>query len=234
MTLRKFNREGMRRFDQFISAYLRGRPSSHPQELRESARLSSPILGTSYESLLEVSFNSRYDMARTLDELFLECKIEPDVLSADEFWAWLTMAFFERLHNALSNKDKPGEKPIWYPEQRWRRVYRHALYGPWRVFRLKKHRPELVEPLLAGKMMRPGEFYEQIVGRLNLLHSDGVLGAARSLYWDAENQILRRGHAGSVRRFAIVVQQISLTRDLIMISAEELIDILPAEFDRWK
>lgn len=239
MHFRRFNKEGMRRFESFIQAYRRG-DDYPPDEILFSESLGSDA-GLSGFDPGEVSLESRLEFAVSIDKFLRKCRIEKGDLVAPELWAWLTVALFGRLKLLKGNKS--GELAVWYPQSAWRRFYRHVLYGPWRVYRLHTREPGLVEPLLHGKVTTHGEFYEQIAAYQDLVQSPGVLGAARALYWDEASGTLKSGHAikgaggkatGSVRRFSAVVQQFALTWDIIDISAEELLGLLPEEFDKWK
>lgn len=241
MNLRKFNREGMRRFEAFVSVYMTGGSSPSLEELQMSDALSLQVTDQDQNPLSEVSFDSRLGMARSMDLMLTNSNIGADLLNQPEFWAWLTAAFFERLKILKGNK--PGAMALWLPERNWTRFYRHVLYGPWRVYRFHKSDTDLVEPLLAGKVTSHGEFFEQLAAYQDLVQSPGVLGAARALYWDDQSKTLRKGHArkgepgeatGSIRRFSEVCQQLALTRDLMAISSAGLLELLPEEFDRWK
>lgn len=194
-----------------------------------------------FDPKADVNLSSRMEMARSINDLFQRCQVSPAETAKPELWAWLTVTLFDRL-KTLKGKSS-GAFAIWYPESRWTRFYRHVLYGPWRVYRLHSNEPELVQPLLHGKVTSHGEFFEQIAAYQELAQSPGVLGAARALYWNEEKGELRRGHAakgehsdatGSVRRFSAIVQQLALTWDISDISADELLELLPTEFDRWK
>ena len=59
------------------------------------------------------------------------------------------------------------------------------------------------------------------------------------LYFDAKVGKLRRGlsnseKAGSLARFFPVMRQLELTYDLLGLSAAEVVELLPPEFDCWR
>ncbi len=240
MNFRKLNAAGMRRFESFIQAYRRGDHYPSADEILFSGSLGTDSGKAGFDPEC-LALDSRLDFAVSIDKMLRGCSVDKADSSMPEFWAWLTLAMFDRLK--LCKGKKPGELAIWYPQSAWRRFYRHVLYGPWRVYKLHANRPELVQPLLQGKVTTHGEFYEQIASYQDLVQSAGVLGAARSLYWDDAAGALKPGHAikgedgeatGSVRRFSAVVQQFAMTWDIIDISSKELLELLPEEFDKWK
>ena len=71
-----------------------------------------------------------------------------------------------------------------------------------------------------------------------MVQSSGVLETINQLYWNTKTEALKRGHAGkgagSVRRFPVFINQISLTWDLNDISSEELLELLPSEYGRFR
>ena len=73
------------------------------------------------------------------------------------------------------------------------------------------------------------------------MHDDrDVVGAITDLYLDRPTMSLKRGHAGgntspgSARRFAMLLQQLDLTYDILEMSSDAIIGLLPAEFDKFR
>jgi len=59
------------------------------------------------------------------------------------------------------------------------------------------------------------------------------------LYFDRKTAKPKRGSLmknspGTLYRFIDVVQQLHLTYDLYSMTGEEVLDLLPSEFDRWR
>jgi len=85
-----------------------------------------------------------------------------------------------------------------------------------------------------------GEAYRELSCRQDLLANKGVIEAANSLYYDEKKEQLKRGSAvktakaGSLRRFIDVVQQLDLTYDLHSMTGEQVLRLLPSEFDDWR
>jgi len=238
MEFRRLNNAGMRRFESFIRAYLAGGDSPSREEILTSEAFGGRVGDGEFDLEADIDLTSRMTLARSLNDAFKQCNLTRDrsITGAPEFWAWLTILLFNKLKEEKGKKR--GAFAIWYPERKWTRFYRHVLYGPWRVYQLHVRNVKVVEPLLYGKVTTHGDYFEQLVAYQDIVQSAGVLGAASALYWDEEAKSLKRGHAtqtpGSIRRFSAVVQQFALTWDIMAISSDELLDLLPEEFDKWR
>jgi len=85
---------------------------------------------------------------------------------------------------------------------------------------------------------QPGEIAEQVTGSQHLVSNPNVVETYTSLYIDPSTGWHKRGAAGagrgSARRLSPVLNQFDRTFDLGSMSAAQIIDLLPAEFDRFK
>jgi hypothetical protein len=78
------------------------------------------------------------------------------------------------------------------------------------------------------------------VSRRDLIANRGVIEAALALYFDAQRGRPKAGAQGSlhqpgtVRRFVRVLQQLDVTYDIFGLSGEQLLELLPREFDQWR
>ena len=83
-----------------------------------------------------------------------------------------------------------------------------------------------------------GRIFEDLASRQGILGNRTVIATARRLYFDDKHNRPRLGASGhlqgSVRRYAIVVQQLELTHDTRACSVEQLLALLPREFSEWK
>jgi hypothetical protein len=83
-----------------------------------------------------------------------------------------------------------------------------------------------------------GRIFEELAGRQGILGNRTVIAAAQRLYFDEKNNWPRFGASGdgpgSVRRYAIVVQQLELTYDTRACGVEQFLRLLPREFNEWK
>jgi hypothetical protein len=154
-------------------------------------------------------------------------------------WTWLAAYYFEN----VCPSDKNGIRKIGADSRyilngtEWDRIFRHLLAGPVMIYDLH-HANSII--LLYNPVDESGDFLAQLMGRQEIGTNRGVIEAAKILYWDAEKKRPKRGSSaqehkpGTLRRFVDVLQQFDLTYDLYSISGEELIQLLPAEFDVWE
>jgi hypothetical protein len=95
-------------------------------------------------------------------------------------------------------------------------------------------------PPLAGPPHSESGIYHEIVSRQDLSANKGVLQAAAMLYFDPKRGRPKPGAQGShrnpgtVRRFVRVLQQLDVTYDIYGLSGEQILGLLPAEFDSWR
>jgi hypothetical protein len=83
-----------------------------------------------------------------------------------------------------------------------------------------------------------GRIFEDLASRQGILGNRTVIAAAQRLYFDATANRPRFGASGygpgSVRRYAIVVQQLELTYDTRACGVDQFLRLLPREFSEWK
>jgi len=116
----------------------------------------------------------------------------------------------------------------------YKRRYRHAIYVTWQL--VQSHGENAKFMLFKEPSIR-GEITEQFMARQYYLSCDGVIEAAKKIYWDDEVGALKRGSGGksrgSPRRFIAWLQQIEVTYDLFSLSGEQLLRLIPTEFQRF-
>ena len=92
--------------------------------------------------------------------------------------------------------------------------------------------------LICGPVSKQGDLIEQLASRQELITNKSLIKAVTELYYNPSTGTNKRGAggkgAGSPRRLAEVIDQYNLTWDLYAISPDEIIGLLPSEFDRFK
>jgi len=93
---------------------------------------------------------------------------------------------------------------------------------------------------LSDALNKSSKYYEELSSRQGLITNRGVIEAANLLYFDTKQRKPKRGAAvtskkpGTIMRFIDVIQQFDLTHDLYSMTGEEVLALLPSEFDEWK
>jgi hypothetical protein len=157
-----------------------------------------------------------------------------DVLANRSMWTWLTLLHFDVLCPAGT---KIGEDARYVLSDNPMRYYRHLLYGPYLVVKAHKKESKGLAVLLGNPVDTPGDIWEQIASRQELISSRKIVEVIGRLYYDSERSSYVSGaataDAGAVRRFVRVMQQLDCTWDLWEIPVDDLLEMLPPEFDRF-
>jgi hypothetical protein len=153
-------------------------------------------------------------------------------------WSWLALFYFDQLSPLeATGRRRPREDYHYIPStvSGWRRD-RHLLAGPYKLFTLHGQNARL---LLHLPVHQHGAFIYDLGFRRDLIANKGLIEAIDLLFWDAKRKRPKRGatsdnRAGTLRRLITVVQQLDFNYDLYGMRAEEILELLPPEFDAWK
>jgi len=234
MNARRLTRAGIERFEDFLE-----RLRDHPNSRVPTHALADDRLSESVEAQIPVtpiSVTTRMDVAK---HVFRLLKKDTETLRIDNgFWCWLSLYWFNDLCPVVAGVRTPGDRFRWIAElENTRRAYRHMLAGPYQIYRAHRDDPDRARVLLCGPVHQLGELLSQIASRPSLATCKAVAGAASALYYDPDAERIRRGcsgkEPGSVRRFADVLSQLDLTWDLHSLTVNQLLGLLPEEFDRF-
>jgi hypothetical protein len=92
--------------------------------------------------------------------------------------------------------------------------------------------------MLSGRLHVHGEAAEQLGAYQDVITCKPLIATIGSLVWDIDRARLKRGFGGSgpgsARRVQVVAKQFGLTYDLHSIRPEQILDLLPREFDRFR
>ncbi|HVR37892.1 MAG TPA: hypothetical protein VMU84_02275 [Thermoanaerobaculia bacterium] len=153
-------------------------------------------------------------------------------------WSWLALFYFDQLSPVdASGKRRPREDYHYIPSQDtgWHRD-RHLLAGPCKLFMTHREHARL---LLHPPVHQHGAFIYDLGFRRDLITNRGLIEAIDLLYWDAKRNRPKRGattanRPGNLRRLIAVVQQLDINYDLYGMRADEILHLLPPEFDGWR
>jgi hypothetical protein len=181
-------------------------------------------------------FANKYDAGQYLAQLLTDL---PAATASDPgLWSWLALYYFDQLSpvDAEGNR-RPREDYHYIPsdESGWLRD-RHLLAGPYKLFALHQQHSRL---LLHPPVHQHGAFVYDLGHRRDLITNRGLIEAMDLLYWDPKRHRPKRGATtrttpGNLRRLITVVQQLDFNYDLYGMRAEEILRLLPGEFDGWK
>lgn len=235
--LRRLTAEGIRRFED----YLRGGAAEAPPVGLLGGKENSEVLSSQVFPDPKRVFADRYDFGCYLVDL-LEPLGATEITRDRGLWTALALLWFDQLCPADASGNRRVRSEYRYVlSEDWRHYYRHLVRAPWQLVRDHRENARfLLIPPTPRKhpLSEPGEIYEQFAGRQPVLRNKPIIAAANRLYFDTSSNRPRQGVAGrgrgSARRFGLVLRQLELTYDPAVMTEEELLAILPREFDRWK
>jgi hypothetical protein len=155
------------------------------------------------------------------------------------FWNWMAAAWMSTLIN-LDNRSDLNEKlgkqiERWVLTENVLRYHRHLVSGAYFAYQTNFPNIDNAMCLLATDVLAPGEVVERIAGKRSLSTGE-ICHLATLLYFDPEEKSLRKGVTsppGNPKAFSRYFSQIDLTVDYEGMSAEELLKILPYNFEKW-
>lgn len=236
MNLSRFNVEGIEAFRKFLDSLRTNPLLTPPFELLTDSSYSNEIARVEVHS---INFKTRL----AAGEWLLTTLDHPDIsgLAKDiGLWSWLSLLHFNSVCPADPKGERhPGHLARHIPEvTNFQRYYRHLLLGPWSIVRAYRDAPETALCVLCQPLDSPGDIVEQLASRVERITNRALISAATKLYVDPITHLPRRGSGGKSqggpRRLTTVCDQYDVTYDLYTINADELIGMLPKEFNRFR
>lgn len=229
--LRLLNEQGIERFREFLDSGAMGEPPY--------AILRDPGTSISFASDLQVDqrvFTSKLEAARYLAKLLTDLN-PADVDHNKGLWTWLALLYFKQLCPTEPDGSREvGEQYRYILSNDYRHYYRNLLAGPYSIFKLHGEKARVI---LHPPVHRHGDFAEQLASRQEFITNRGLLEVADTLYYDPQANTPKPGatnrrRPGNVRRLVMLVQQLDLTYDLYGMSAQQILALLPPEFNAWR
>ena len=231
MKLRAFNEEGIYKMKEFLLSLSSNTPLDYPEGILESK---------DYSDVLDLDFNddlskcqTRLELGKQLYEIF-----NGQEISDKGVWTWLSLKLFLTLCPLVKGKRKPYAMHRWIPENKYNTYYRHLLAGPYNIYKSYIKYPRKALSLLCNPPNKPGELAEQLASRQEIVTNHSITGAATKLYINPKTNKFKKGAGGSglgsPRRLADIMNQFDLTWDLYMMDEDQIYNMLPSEFKRFK
>ena len=238
MKIRKLTDKGIQRFRDYLAELRQGSQAPPPATLLEHADFSIPIGG---EAEIEPrAFNNRLDLAcyldQVLDGIFAD-NLQDDV----HLWSWLSLYFFDQVCPVEENGlRKPGRDYRHILEPGYPYGHNHLLAGTYLVFSVYGLGENLSRLLLWTPPNLESDFHHKLASRQTFITNKGLLEAVDKLCFNApeakpkKGALVKKNAPGTLQRFIDVIQQLDLTYDLYSLSGEQILALLPPEFDKWK
>lgn len=189
-------------------------------------------------------FKDRQEAGEHLVNLLRDVTPPPGMtLDSDPgLWTWLAVLWFDELapFDKKTGARRIGKtyRLVLEPHSH-RTYYRHLLNGPYRIVKAFNQQIDLARVVLAQKVHTPGELVEQLASHQRIVTSPSLLGLATELYIDPETDAPKSGAGGKnrpgvVRRLVDVLGQLDATYDTWSMGVDDLLALLPAEFNRFR
>jgi hypothetical protein len=180
------------------------------------------------------TFANKLDAAEYLAPLVADLPgLDDDV----GLWSWLALFYFDQLSPLdAADRRRPREDYHYIPSQSGWHKDRHLLAGPCKLFLQHGRNARL---LLHPPVHQHGAFIYNLGFRRDLIANRGLIAAIDALYWDPRRNAPKRGattssRPGSLQRLIDVIQQLDFNYDLQGMRVDEIVQLLPPEFDPWR
>lgn len=237
MKLRRFNNDGVAAFANYRAQLVLEPTLPAPLELLED-----PVLTEIIPQGMEMparSFANRMEAGLFLNELIDSAGI--NLPERDQgLWTWLTLFYFDQVCPADGHgyRAPQNEARLIAQVDNFQRFYRHLLLGPYLIVRAHRDAPNRAIAFLCKPLWEPGEIVEQLASRKELVTNHAVAEVATRLYYDPQSGSFKRGAGsgvrGAPRRLAALLNQLDVTWYLYGMGVDELLQLLPKEFERFR
>jgi hypothetical protein len=179
---------------------------------------------------------SRFELAASL----YNCQSDSQKISLKDkkLWNWLGAFYLCSEAKKSGQTAHVGDIRRWLVSESPFYEYRHLILSPFLAYSAHVKNPRAAMCVLAQPIISPGDVVEAIQSTPEIAYSV-CAAVATKLYFDEATGKIKKGAGGkgpgSSRRLAAsYLNQIRVNLDIRGMSEEELLKLLPAEFDRFK
>ncbi len=233
--LRFFSEEGIDRF------------RTHIQSVKENPHTPLPDLNSEpysheFQPRMKIDetklFTTRMEMAEYLISSFEEAGIGRNaVIRRSDLWSWLSYLWFDQLCPVENGSRRLKETARYICSSDYTDYYRHYVAISYDIYSI--HGEAKSKLFLYGPLYLHNDFIEQFASRQNIIANSDLVEVAYRLYWDTSLDRPKRGvqsknKPGNHRRLLKIIEQFELTYDIYSMASNEILSLLPAEFNVWK
>lgn len=227
--------EGEDKFRAYIQALRQSAPTSHPNLNTEPYSREFHVRVLVDETK---TFNTKMELAEYIEECFRSNNIRRgDVLEENGLWTWMAYIWFDQLAPLQNSSRVVREEAKYICSSDYRDYYRHFIAGPYSIYSLHGRSNSMI--FLYSPVYEHNDFIEQFASRQFIISHGNIVEAITRLYLDSRTGKPKEGaqsreRKGNIRRLVKVIQQLELTYDIYSMSPEQILDLLPDEFNEWK
>ncbi len=237
MIVRTLNADGIAEAVNVLDRLRTGELGQVPVQFLESEQFSRP-LAIELKKPTGAEISNRWLFGVWLWKQLQPISSDTKLMTDPGLWTWLAFFLFDLIAPVQGDVRKIGQDARYILARGdYRRYYRHLVSGPYLMVRTHSDEPHIVRGILATALHAPGDVYEQLASRPQIVNSSAAMSLATKLYFSRETQQAKRGAAGagggSARRYASVMMQYDVTFDLFAVDEHALEKMLPREFSRF-
>jgi hypothetical protein len=233
--IRCFNDEGLNVFENIILRMREGTDKSIDESLLFNDTTSEQL--DEAVEIEKVDYDNKAELVKYLVDR-LQLRKNKSLYFNKGLWSWLAAFYFDNICPIDRNVSRKINELAFYilrdPKEHTK-YYRHLLAYPCRIY---SELGESAKIFLTGTFAKRGEITEQFGAYQHIALNRSIIAAANILYWDDSIAGIKKGAAGkgagSARRLVRVIRQYQMTYDLNSMSGEQIVGMLPSEFDRWR
>lgn len=157
----------------------------------------------------------------------------------DGLWVWLGLVYVNQILHGPGSAGKVMAIERWVPPSNTRSEHKHLVRGPAYICERYADSDDVKQLLLAGYALTTnGDVYNEVCARKAILRTPSIMRAMPHLYLVdgkvKQGATKRGGSPGTVDRMVKYIKQLSRTFYLDDLTTEQFLEMLPAEYDRWK
>jgi hypothetical protein len=184
-------------------------------------------------------FATRFEFGAYLHSIFKD--YPRDTLVKNEgLWNWLSLFYVDQLiPENVRGKKIVGEISRYAYNSHYTSFYRHLVAGSWDIYSRYGEDSKL---FLYTPMNKTSQLILDLACRQNIISNRNLIKVVQILYWQNEGNglgAIKRGAVtktkpGSLARLIAILNQLDTTYDFYGMNPEDILTLLPAEFDLWK
>jgi hypothetical protein len=239
--IRRLNEKGLTKFRHLISVDFDGSSYQKLDFLQTNEDcLIPPTKGELPANWIlepEKAFGNKFELGEYLFGVLGHEPLSEPYFSDQGLWSWIALCYLTRL---LPEKRNHQDEYRFILSKNQSEGYRHLIRTPYLGYALHKNYAFVI---LDGPLHSIGGAGVQRFARTWHFTNQALFEAMYKLYVKKDPKTgkpsIKRGarthaEAGTLLRLSKVVNQLELTFDLRSMNADEILDLLPPEFDRYK
>ena len=238
---------GIRAAQDYLAALRQDAAAKAPAGLLTDSGYAQPVAPAVYVELR--SFASRREAGAYLDDRLAPLSSTPARIADNAgLWSWLGMFYLEQVAGRDANgRLRISASDVAYvidPQSDRRgdsQRHRHRLLAAWDIY--TQHGEARAQGLLSHPVSGMEQLADRLLGAVEAYRAHGIMDLANRLYTDPATGMQKPGIAGGgqnqrppggIVRLLDVLNQLYMTYDVYGMTVQQLLPLLPPEFDRWQ